>query len=79
MKTKKQHIDYWVDQSGDDWETAQILFKNKKYLHALFWSHLVLEKLCKALWIAHNTENTPPRTHNLIYLLSKTNLNTTEE
>jgi HEPN domain-containing protein len=41
-------------------------------LQSLFFAHLVIEKICKALWIKHNEENVPPRTHNLIHILSTT-------
>jgi HEPN domain-containing protein len=41
-------------------------------LQSLFFAHLVIEKICKALWIKHNDGNVPPRTHNLIHLLSTT-------
>lgn len=41
-------------------------------MQSLFFAHLVIEKICKALWIKHNEGNVPPRTHNLIYLLSTT-------
>lgn len=44
---------------------------HKKEL-SLFFAHLVVEKICKALWIKYNEGNVPPRTHNLIHLLSTT-------
>jgi len=50
------------------------MFKAKDYVHALFFSHLVLEKLCKAHWIKVNTANTPPKIHNLITLASQAQL-----
>jgi HEPN domain-containing protein len=79
MKTKQEHIDFWVEQAEDDWAAVDTLFKGKKYLHALFFAHLVIEKLCKALWIKYNHENVPPRSHNLIYLLSFTPVKLTVE
>jgi len=48
-------------------------------LQSLFFAHLVIEKLCKSIWIKHNKENVPPRTHNLIYLLTATPISLTEE
>ena len=39
----------------------------------------MIEKICKALWIKHNEENIPPRTHNLIHLLSTTPIDLNEE
>ena len=41
-------------------------------MQSLFFAHLVIEKICKVLWIKHNEGNVPPRTHNLIHLLSTT-------
>lgn len=72
MKTKNEHINYWLSQANDDWEAVETLIKGKKFLQALFFTHLVIEKICKALWIKHNETNIPPKTHNLLYLLSKT-------
>ena len=43
--TKKEHINYWKSTSEKDWKAVQDLFRTKHYVHALFWSHLVLEKL----------------------------------
>lgn len=72
MKTKEEHIRFWLIQADDDWTAVETLFKGRKYLQSLFFAHLVIEKICKALWIKHNEGNVPPRTHNLIHLLSTT-------
>lgn len=72
MKTKTEHIEFWINQSIDDWDAVNTLFNGRNYLQSLFFAHLVVEKLCKALWIKHNAENIPPRTHNLNYILSFT-------
>ncbi len=74
MKTKEHHIEHWLAQSNDDWEAAELLFAGKKYLHSLFFAHLSLEKVCKAHWINSSEINIPPKTHNLIFLLSQTAL-----
>lgn len=79
MRTKKEYINYWVGQASDDWEAVEMLLKGKKYLQSLFFAHLVVEKLCKALWIKYNNNNVPPRTHNLIFLLSQTPIELAEE
>jgi HEPN domain-containing protein len=55
-----------------DWRAVQNMYKSKDYLHALFFSHLVLEKLCKAHWVKDNRENTPPKIHNLVKILDQT-------
>ncbi|OFY50265.1 MAG: hypothetical protein A2W85_16010 [Bacteroidetes bacterium GWF2_41_31] len=72
MKTKKEIIDFWLIQADDDWAAVDTLFKGRNYLQSLFFAHLVIEKICKAIWIKHNEGNVPPRTHNLIHLLSTT-------
>ena len=59
MITKEEHIKSWIEQSKDDWEAVVTLFKGRKYLQSLFFGHLVIEKLCKALWI------------NLLHILSQ--------
>ncbi len=43
--------------------------KGRKYVHALFFGHLYLEKLAKALWVKNNKENYPPKIHNLVRIL----------
>ena len=72
MITKEEHIKHWIAQAEDDWEVVAILFKEKKYLQSLFFTHLVIEKMSKALWIKHNESNIPPKTHNIIYIISQT-------
>jgi HEPN domain-containing protein len=79
MKTKKEHIDFWIEQANNDWNAVLTLYNGNNYLQSLFFAHLVIEKLCKSLWIKHNIENVPPRTHNLISLLSATPIILTEE
>ena len=49
-----------------DFDCAKVLHNAGHYAQALFWAHLTLEKLCKALWIKTNESNTPPFIHNLL-------------
>jgi len=74
MMTKQQHIDYWVNTAEKDWISVDVLFKGKQYLHCLFWSHLVLEKLAKAHWVKNHEDNIPPRVHNIVWLLNESNI-----
>ncbi|MGA0559115.1 HEPN domain-containing protein [Larkinella sp. VNQ87] len=77
--SREEHIDYWRRQALDDWETVEVLYRGKKYLQSLFWLHLTIEKLCKAVWIANNKDTVPPRIHNLLRLLNNSNVRATEE
>jgi HEPN domain-containing protein len=63
MKQNK-NIKYWADSSKKDFEVAQNLFKLKYYPHCLFFCHLSLEKLLKAL-VVKKTENYAPLIHDL--------------
>ncbi len=45
----------------------ELLHKGKRYADALFFGHLVLEKILKALVVKH-AKNQAPYTHNLVYL-----------
>jgi HEPN domain-containing protein len=76
---KREHISYWLEQAADDWEAVDALYRNKKYMQALFFAHLVIEKLCKAGWVRDNESNIPPKTHNLVYLLSQTKMDVPDE
>jgi HEPN domain-containing protein len=55
------------------------MFTTKDYLPALFFCHLLLEKLCKAHWVKDNTDNIPPKLHDLPTLVLKTKLKLKEE
>ncbi len=59
--------------SEEDWISAKSLLNTGRYVHSLFFAHLTLEKLCKAIWIQDNVVNIPPKIHNHIKLLSETN------
>ena len=79
LLSKQGHIDYWKNTAAKDWKVVNVLFGTKYFVHALFYSHLVLEKLLKAHWVKDNESNHPPKIHNLVYLLSKTKLNLQED
>ena len=79
MLTKEEHIKYWVTTAARDWKAVQNMYTSKDYLQALFFSHLVLEKLCKAHWVKDNPANTPPKIHNLPGIVLKTKLQLTTD
>jgi len=75
----KEHIKYWLDSATHDWDTVESLFSASKYDWGLFIGHLVLEKTLKALYVHANNNQLPPKTHNLIKLARRCDLNLTEE
>jgi HEPN domain-containing protein len=70
---KEEQIKYWIKSAEEDWLVAEDLIKLKRFLHALFLFHLVLEKLLKANWIYDNFGDVPPYSHNLEHIYSQTN------
>ncbi len=74
MMNKKEHIQWWVEDAGRSWHTAGILHKEGDAVSALFFFHLTIEKLLKAIWIRDNITNTPKRTHELKSLYNETDL-----
>lgn len=71
---KSEIIIHWTHTAGRDWLSVRLLFEGKQFVHALFFCHLVIEKILKAHWVKDNEENTPPRIHDLEHLYSETNL-----
>lgn len=73
MNHERRIIKYWSLTSRQDFETAEILFENKKYSHSLFFCHLSVEKLLKAL-IVQKTHVAPPLLHDLVRLAQKADI-----
>jgi len=69
----QRQIDYWVNGSKEDLISAELLISNNRVLHGLFWCHLTIEKIIKA-HVVRCTVQVPPRSHNLIWLLDKTDI-----
>ncbi len=63
--TKQEHITHWVETAEPDWRAARNALNSGDYLHCLFWAHLTIEKISKALWIKTSIDNAPPCTHNI--------------
>ena len=61
----------WLKQADYDMDTAEFMCRGGRYFYAVFMCHLAIEKALKGLY-QRNLQETPPKTHNLIYLLSKT-------
>ncbi|MEA1878317.1 MAG: HEPN domain-containing protein [Bacteroidota bacterium] len=68
-----KQIEYWTKGANDDLLTAELLIREKRILHGLFFCHLVIEKAIKA-HVVETSGEVAPRSHNLIYLSEKTDL-----
>ena len=73
MLNVQKQIDYWINGAEDDILTADLLIREKRILHGLFFCHLVIEKAIKAHYVK-TTGDAAPRTHNLINLSENSGL-----
>lgn len=71
-------IIYWQKGYLNAWETTGILYKNKRYSDCLFYCHLTLEKLLKALVVQQQKQHAP-FIHDLAILARKAGLELTLE
>lgn len=70
--------DSWINGAEKDWLACEHLYAHKDYPQCLFWGHLVLEKILKAI-IIHGTNTQAPYTHDLVLLARKAKLKLTQE
>lgn len=73
MRDKNKLIKYWLETARHDYDTMSSLFKSKRYSDSLFYGHLVLEKVLKAL-VVKRTGKHPKPIHNLLVLLQDSNI-----
>lgn len=62
-----QQIEHWRDGAREEWQVAGELLEKGRVRHALFFTHLALEKALKA-HVCRQTGDLAPRTHNLVRL-----------
>lgn len=63
----------WLKQADYDLDTAEFMAKGGRHFYAVFMCHLAVEKALKALY-QQKLQETPPKTHNLVYLLNRIGL-----
>jgi HEPN domain-containing protein len=66
-------VRYWTINAKDAWRSARHLFEKRDYPHSLFFAHLYLESLLKAL-IVERTRAQAPYGHGLRFLAEKAGL-----
>ena len=64
---QKQIVDYWQAEADESLAVMSHLFEKKDYSYALFFGHLAVEKIIKALFV-QNISQDVPRSHNLLRL-----------
>ncbi len=71
-------VEYWLESAEDDWPVVNHLIASGDYHYALFFGHLYLEKLLKAL-VVRTTGEHAPRTHNLLILAERAGLDVPDD
>ncbi|MCP2604774.1 HEPN domain-containing protein [Candidatus Aminicenantes bacterium AH-873-B07] len=74
MQAKYKPPEEWFKQAEYDFDTAEIIFKNKRYIYTVFMCHLAIEKALKGLY-AKKFKKDPPKIHNLNYFCEKLKIN----
>jgi len=74
----EEEIKYWIDLARYDLGVAGSLLKARKYVYALFFGHLVVEKMLKAVFVKRRGTSPPP-THNLVRLANDASIVLSEE
>lgn len=62
--TLEEKIQYWIEISEYDLETAKSLMQVKRYLYVGFMCHQAIEKIIKGYYFKVH-QKTPPYSHNL--------------
>jgi HEPN domain-containing protein len=67
MENKNKIVKYWLTVADHDHDTMLALYKLRRYSDCLFFGHLCLEQILKAL-VVKQTEKQSPYTHDLMVL-----------
>jgi len=71
--TKNEIVDFWLDKSRIELETATVMFNTGYYLYTGFMCHQAIEKVLKAYYV-HIKDERHPHTHSLPGLMNETEL-----
>ena len=58
-------IDYWLEEAEEALKVADHLFEKKDFSYSLFFGHLAVEKIIKAIYVQKRNEHAP-QIHNLV-------------
>ncbi len=75
---QKEIVNYWISEAEESLGVARHLFEKEDYSYALFFGHLAIEKIIKAI-LAQRLEQQIPRSHNLLRLAQEADIDITDE
>ncbi len=71
-------IEYWIRSAEEDYKSGEALLSLGRYVHSLFFCHLTIEKILKALVVKMTNEQAPYE-HNLYVLSQSTGIGFSKE
>lgn len=71
-------VEFWIKTAEEDYKTAKGLIALKRYVPALFFCHLTIEKILKAM-VVNNNQRQAPYEHKLTVLAKMTGVNFTNK
>ncbi len=74
----KKLVKYWQETAAYDYDTMKSLVKSRRYASSLFFGHIVLEKILKAL-VVNETKKHAEYTHDLIRLMEVSKIELSQE
>ncbi len=51
--------EYWIEEANESLLVTRHLFEKKDYSYSLFFAHLTIEKLLKAIYVNKKKEHAP--------------------
>jgi len=69
---------FWITEAKEALQVADNLMDKADYSYALFFGHLAIEKLIKALYVVKQKDHAPP-VHNLLSLAKLTGISVPED
>ena len=75
---KTKLIDYWVRSAEYDLEVSESLYEKSRFHYSLFFGHLAIEKILKAIFVKKKSIHAP-FSHSLTYLVEKAGIEIQQE
>ncbi len=51
--------DFWIEEATESLQVTRHLYEKKDYSYALFFAHLAIEKILKAIYVSRKNEHAP--------------------
>lgn len=69
---------YWIEEATESLQVTRHLYEKKDYSYSLFFAHLAIEKILKAIYVSKKNEHAP-YIHNLQRLAELSDIKLSDE